>query len=83
MPALVSGIFRVPLRVCVVGAVVAGIGWIGMYVGLSYILGAEIAARIGEPGTRLLLGVVVIVGVGLGLRVAYTHWRAVHEHRPA
>jgi membrane protein DedA with SNARE-associated domain len=83
MPAFVSGIFRVPLRMFVLGAVVAGIGWIGMYVGLSYFLGAEIAARIGQAGTRLLLGVIVIVGLGLGLRLAYSHWRAAHQHRPA
>jgi membrane protein DedA with SNARE-associated domain len=83
MPAFVSGIFRVPLGMFVLGAVVAGIGWIGMYVGVSYFLGAEIAARIGQAGTRLLLGVIVIVGVGLGLRLAYSHWRAAHQHRPA
>lgn len=83
MPAFVSGIFRVPLGVFVLGAVAAGVGWIGMYVGLSYFLGAEIAARIGQAGTRLLLGVIVIVGVGLGLRLAYSHWRAAHQHRPA
>jgi membrane protein DedA with SNARE-associated domain len=83
MPAFVSGIFRVPLKVFVLGAAIAGIGWIGMYVGLSYFFGAEIAARIGQAGSRLLLGVIVIVGVGLGLRVAYSHWRAAHDHRPA
>ena len=33
MPAFVSGIFRVRLWVFVLGALVAGIGWIGMYVG--------------------------------------------------
>jgi membrane protein DedA with SNARE-associated domain len=83
MPAFVSGIFRVPLGVFVLGAVVAGIGWIGMYVGVSYFFGAEIAARIGQAGTRLLLGVIVIIGVGLGLRFAYSHWRAAQKHRPA
>jgi uncharacterized integral membrane protein len=30
MPAFVSGIFRVPLGMFVLGAVVAGVGWIGM-----------------------------------------------------
>jgi hypothetical protein len=29
----------------VLGAAVAGIGWIGMYVGVSYFFGAEIARR--------------------------------------
>ncbi len=45
MPAFVSGIFRVRFYVFALGAVVAGIGWIGVYVGLSYFLGAEIAQR--------------------------------------
>ena len=41
MPAFVSGIFGVSPRVFLLGAVVAGGGWIGMYVGLAYFLGAE------------------------------------------
>ena len=36
----------------VLGALVAGIGWIGMYVGLSYFLGAEVAKRIGNAGAK-------------------------------
>ena len=47
MPAFVSGIFRVRFWVFVLGALVAGTGWIGMYVGLSYFLrrGARQAHR--------------------------------------
>ena len=47
-----------------------------MYVGLSYFLGAEVAKRIGDAGTSVLLGVLVIVTVGLGIRAAYSRWRA-------
>jgi membrane protein DedA with SNARE-associated domain len=83
MPAFVSGIFRVPFGVFVLGAVLAGIGWIGMYVGLSYFLGAEIATRIGQAGTRALLGVILIVGVGLAVRLGYSHWRAAHQRHSA
>ena len=43
MPAFVSGIFRVRFYVFMLGALTAGIGWIGIYVGLSYFLGEEIA----------------------------------------
>ena len=57
MPAFVSGIFRVRFPVFALGAVVAGIGWIGMYVGLSYFLGEEVAKRIGDAGATALLWV--------------------------
>jgi len=80
MPAFVSGIFRVRFRVFVLGALVAGVGWIGMYVGLSYFLGAEVAYRIGNAGTRVLLGVLVIVAIGLGIRTAYSRWRAPRDN---
>ena len=83
MPAFVSGIFRVRFRVFVLGALVAGIGWIGMYVGLSYFLGAEVAQRIGNAGTKVLLGVIVIVAIGLGIRIAYSRWRAARPQLPA
>jgi membrane protein DedA with SNARE-associated domain len=83
MPAFVSGIFRVRFGVFVPGALVAGIGWIGMYVGLSYFLGAEVAQRIGNAGTRVLLGVLVIVAIGLGIRAAYSRWRAARQERSA
>ena len=81
MPAFVSGIFRVRVWVFVLGALVAGVGWIGMYVGLSYFLGAEIAKRIGNAGTKAVLGVLVIVAIGLGIRAAYSRWRAARSGR--
>jgi membrane-associated protein len=76
MPAFVSGIFRVRFRIFILGALVAGIGWIGMYVGLSYFLGAEVAKRIGSAGTKAVLGVIVIVVIGLVIRAAVSRWRA-------
>jgi membrane protein DedA with SNARE-associated domain len=83
MPAFVSGIFRVRFRVFVLGALAAGIGWIGMYVGLSYVLGEEVAKRIGNAGTKALLGVLVIVAIGLGIRAGYSRWRATRQRSPA
>jgi membrane protein DedA with SNARE-associated domain len=65
------------------GALVAGIGWIGMYVGLSYFLGAEIAKRIGNIGAKAVLGVVVIVVAGLVIRAAVSKWRAARQARLA
>jgi membrane protein DedA with SNARE-associated domain len=76
MPAFVSGIFRVRFGVFVLGALVAGAGWIGMYVGLSYFLGAEIAERIGSAGAKVVLGVAVVVAVGLGARAGLSAWRS-------
>ena len=83
MPAFVSGIFRVRFHIFILGALVAGIGWIGMYVGLSYFLGAEIAKRIGNIGAKAVLGVVVIVVTGLVIRAAVSKWRAARQARPA
>jgi membrane protein DedA with SNARE-associated domain len=83
MPAFVSGIFRVRFGVFVLGALAAGIGWIGLYIGLSYFLGAELAQRIGNAGARVLLGVLVIVAAGLGIRTGYSRWRAARQQRPA
>ena len=79
MPAFVSGIFRVRFHIFLLGALVAGIGWIGMYVGLSYFLGAEIAKRIGNIGTKAVLGVVVIVVLGLVVRAGVSRWRAARQ----
>jgi membrane protein DedA with SNARE-associated domain len=76
MPAFVSGIFRVRFLVFILGALVAGIGWIGMYVGLSYFLGAEVAERIGNAGAKAILGVVVVVAAGLAIRAGVRRWRA-------
>jgi membrane protein DedA with SNARE-associated domain len=83
MPAFVSGIFRVRFYVFMLGALVAGIGWIGMYVGLSYFLGEEIAKRIGNIGAKAVLGVVVIVVIGLLIRFGVPKWRAARQARPA
>jgi membrane protein DedA with SNARE-associated domain len=79
MPAFVSGIFRVRPLIFILGALVAGIGWIGMYVGLSYFLGAEIAQRIGKAGTKAVLGVVVIVAIGLAIRAGWSRWRTTRQ----
>ena len=79
MPAFVSGIFRVRFAVFVLGAAVAGIGWIGMYVGVSYFLGAEIAKRIGNAGVKAVLGVAVIVAAGLAIRAGVAKWRATRQ----
>ena len=83
MPAFVSGIFRVRFYIFILGALVAGIGWIGMYVGLSYFLGAEIAKRIGNIGAKAVLGVAVIVVTGLVIRAGVSKWRADRQARPA
>jgi membrane protein DedA with SNARE-associated domain len=76
MPAFVSGIFKVRFWVFILGALVAGIGWIGMYVGISYALGEEIANLIGRVGAKVVLGVVVIVALGLAIRFGVSKWRA-------
>jgi membrane protein DedA with SNARE-associated domain len=76
MPAFVSGIFRVRFWLFMLGALVAGVGWIGMYVGLAYFLGEEVARRVGNAGTKALLGVIVLVAVGLGIRAGWSWWRA-------
>lgn len=83
MPAFVSGIFRVRLFIFVLGALTAGIGWIGMYVGLSYFLGEEIAKRIGKAGTRAVIGVIVIVIIGLCIRAGVSRWRNTRQRRSA
>ena len=83
MPAFVSGIFRVRFYVFLLGALTAGIGWIGMYVGLSYFLGEEIAKRIGKVGTRAVLGVIVIVVIGLCIRAGVSRWRNTRQERSA
>ena len=83
MPAFVSGIFRVRLFIFVLGALTAGIGWIGMYVGLSYFLGEEIAKRIGKLGTKAVVGVIVIVIIGLCIRAGVSRWRNTRQRRPA
>jgi membrane protein DedA with SNARE-associated domain len=76
LPAFVSGIFRVRFWLFMLGALVAGIGWIGMYVGLSYFFGEEVAKRIGAAGTKALIWVIVLVVAGLVLRAGWSRWRA-------
>ena len=83
MPAFVSGIFRVRFWIFILGALVAGVGWIGMYVGLSYFLGAEIAKHIGSVGTKAVIGVIVIVVIGLVIRAGVAKWRATRQARQA
>jgi membrane protein DedA with SNARE-associated domain len=81
MPDFVSGTFRVRCTIFMLGAVVASVGWIGMSVGLSYFLGADIARRIGQAGTRALLGVPLVVAIGLALKAALSRWRAAPRGR--
>jgi membrane protein DedA with SNARE-associated domain len=81
MPAFVSGVFRVRSWIFILGALVAGVGWIGMYVGLSYFLGAEIAKHIGNAGTKAVIGVIVIVVIGLVIRAGVSKWRATRQAR--
>jgi membrane protein DedA with SNARE-associated domain len=81
MPAFVSGIFRVRFLVFLLGALAAGAGLIGLYVGISYFLGAEIAERVGNAGTKAVLGVVVVVAVGLGIKAGLSGWRAARQSR--
>ena len=83
MPAFVSGIFRVRFRIFILGALVAGTGWIGMYVGLSYFFGAELAKRIGNAGAKAILSVIVIVAIGLIVRAGVARWRASRQPQPA
>ena len=79
MPAFVSGIFGVSLRVFLLAAIVAGAGWIGMYVGLSYFLGAEVAERIGNAGSKVVLGVLVVVAAGLAIKAGVSRLRATRQ----
>ncbi len=83
MPAFVSGIFRVRFSVFMLGALTAGIGWIGMYVGLSYFLGEEIAKHVGKIGTKAIIGVIVVVVVGLCIRAGVSRWRNTRQARSA
>jgi membrane protein DedA with SNARE-associated domain len=83
MPAFVSGIFRVRFLIFILGALVAGVGFIGMYVGLSYFLGAEIASHIGNVGTKAVIGVIVVVVIGLVIRAGVAKWRATRRARQA
>jgi membrane protein DedA with SNARE-associated domain len=83
MPAFVSGIFRVRFWLFVLGALVAGVGWIGMYVGLAYFFGEEVAKRIGNAGAKALIGVILLVVIGLAVRAGWARWRATRQHAAA
>ena len=65
------------------GALTAGIFWIGIYVGVSYFLGEEIAKVVGKIGAKALLGVIVLVVVGLLIRAGLSKWRANRQARLA
>jgi membrane protein DedA with SNARE-associated domain len=65
------------------GALTAGIFWIGIYVGVSYFLGEEIAKLVGKIGAKALTGVIVLVVAGLLIRAGMSKWRANREARLA
>jgi hypothetical protein len=54
-----------------------------MYVGLSYFLREEVAKRVGNIGTKAVLGVVALVVIGLLIRVGVSMWRADRQKRLA
>jgi membrane protein DedA with SNARE-associated domain len=83
LPAFVSGIFRVRFWLFLLGALAAGIFWIGIYVGTSYFLGEEIAKVIGTAGTKVLIAVIVLIVAGLGIRAGLSKWRAGRQARLA
>jgi len=83
LPAFVSGIFHVRFWLFLLGALAAGIFWIGIYVGTSYFLGEEIAKLVGKIGTKALIGVIVLVVVGLLIRAGLSKRRASRQARPA
>ena len=83
LPAFVSGIFRVRFSLFMLGALVAGIGWIAMYAGISYFLGEEIARLVGNVGTAAVAGVLVVVAAGLAIRVWVSRWRNARQGRSA
>ena len=83
MPAFVSGIFRVRFWLFLLGALVAGIGWIGMYVGLAYLFGEEVAKRIGNAGAKALVAVILLVAAGLAARAGWARWRAARAASPS
>jgi len=83
LPAFVSGIFRVRFWLFLLGALAAGIFWIGIYVGGAYFLGEEIAKLIGKIGTKALISVIVLIVVGLSIRAGLSKWRAARQARLA
>jgi membrane protein DedA with SNARE-associated domain len=83
LPAFVSGIFHVRFWLFMLGALAAGVFWIGIYVGISYLLGEEIAKLVGKIGTKALIGMITLVVVGLLIRTGLSKWRANRQARLA
>jgi len=83
LPAFVSGIFHVRFWLFLLGALTAGVFWIGIYVGISYFLGEEIAKVVGTAGTKVLISVIVLVVAGLLIRAGVARWRAARQARLA
>ena len=83
LPAFVSGIFRVRFWLFLLGALAAGIFWIGIYVGGAYFLGEEIAKLVGKAGTKALIAVIVLMVVGVSIRAGLSKWRASRQARLA
>src|SRR5215467_202559 len=81
LPAFVSGIFQVRFWLFMLGALVAGVFWVGMYVGVSYFLGEEVAKAVGAAGAKALFAVILLVVIGLAARAVWSHWRARHEEQ--
>ena len=78
-----SGIFHVRFWLFLLGALAAGVFWIGIYVGISDFLGEEIAKLVGKIGTKALIGVITLVVVGLLIRAGLSKWRASRQARLA
>jgi membrane protein DedA with SNARE-associated domain len=83
MPSFLPGIFRIRFRTFMLVSATASICWTIMYVGLSYIFGAEIAHHVANAGTNAILAVVVLVVVGLGIRFGFSRWRAGRQAQSA
>jgi len=81
LPAFVSGIFRVRFWLFTLGALVAGVFWVGMYVGVSYFLGEEVAKAVGAAGAKALFSVILLVVLGLAARAGWSRWRAHHQEQ--
>jgi membrane protein DedA with SNARE-associated domain len=81
LPAFVSGIFHVRFWLFLLGALTAGVFWIGIYVGVSYFLGEEIAKLVGKIGTKVLISIIVLVVAGLSIRFGVARWRAARQAR--
>jgi membrane protein DedA with SNARE-associated domain len=79
LPAFVSGIFKVRFWLFALGAMASGVFFVGVDVGLSCLLGEEVADLFGDADGTAILSVLVIVAVGLGIRAGYHRWRAARQ----